>query len=33
MEKMNAYIFWLKMVTYQKSYNTIWDKFSAYINK
>ena len=31
MVKLNGYIFWLKMMTYQK--NTIWDKVSSDIKK
>ena len=33
MVKLNGCIFWLKMITYWKKYNTIWDKVSADIKK
>ena len=33
MVKLNGCIFWLKMITYWKKYNTIWDKVGADIKK
>ena len=33
MVKLNGCIFWLKMITYWKIYNTIWDKVRADIKK
>ena len=33
MGKLNACIFWLKMTSYYKKHNSLWDKVSANIKK